>query len=276
MKLHVLLLVITCAIGCSHSRSSENPVSTMGLFETTNGRELTDRAVTQANLLLGPDAKITLRTSWTPEKPGNGNPTATIYLVNATGAPPLYMVVVPSDCSCILVQPQRYTAWIEQHSASLSSMLPVESENVLAFMLLHEVGHILNGDHGEFTDQGGERNTSLTKEREERADSFAVEQLLAAAKRTKDTGAWLTAMHVEMDLANLSWNVQARRQDEYFGSVVLRTPAAFADMDYTHPNFELRMLTVNNQIAHTETSRKLLEAFLANRIHQNNSVLFKK
>jgi hypothetical protein len=272
----LFLLLVVGAIGCSRSKAPYNPVSEMGLLETTNGRELADRTVTLANSLLGPDAKITLRTSWTAENPG-ARQVATVYLVNTAGAPALYMVVVPSDCGCIFIQPQRYAAWVTQYSTTLSSMLPISSENVLVFMLLHEIGHIVNRDRGEFVEPAGENSSGLsTKEREERADSFAVLHLMAAAKRTKDTDAWLNAMHVEMDLANLSWNIQALRQNEYFGSTVLGTPAAFADAGYSHPNFELRILTVNDQISHTAISHQLLESFQATRNRKGDPVLFKK
>jgi hypothetical protein len=249
----------------------------MGLLETTNGRELAEKGVKLANSLLGPEAKMALRTSWTEEKPGERHQVATVYLVNAAGAPPLYMVVVPSDCSCIFVQPQRYSAWVVQHSTALNSMLPVSPENVLAFMLLHEMGHISNGDRGEFVESRSENGSELSaKEREERADSFAVAQLMAAAKRAKDTDVWLNAMRVEMDLASLSWNAQVLRQHDYFGSIVLATPEAFADAGYTHPNFELRILTVNDQISHTATSHMLLEKFLASRNRKNDPVLFRR
>jgi hypothetical protein len=49
--------------------------------------------------------------------------------------------------------------------------------------------------------------------------------------------------------------------------VLVRTlshPAAY-DLGYTHPNFELRLLTVNDMISNTPTSHRLLESFLAKR-----------
>ena len=269
-------LLLMAAIGCAPDRTLDNPVSAMGLLETTNGRQLADAAVRLTNSLRGPDATVILRTSWNADKPNGGHQVATVYLVNAAGAPPLYMVVVPSDCGCVFIQPQRYAAWVEQHSTALSQMLEVSPENVLAFMLLHEVGHIANGDRGEFNEDANGNSSSSSKEREERADAFAVDALAAAVKRTKDSSAWLNAENMEMDLANLSWNVQALRQSEYFGSTVLGTPAAFADAGYTHPNFELRILTVNNQISKSETSRQLLESFLASRNRKSAPVLFKR
>jgi hypothetical protein len=235
----------------------------MGLLETTKGRQLAEGAVEEANSLMGPNTKLRLRTSWGPNDEGGKPEAATVYLLNSSGAPSLYMVVVPSDCKCIFVQPERYEAWIEQHSTALSSMLSVSAKHILAFMLLHEVAHVINGDPGEFNDHP---STGLTqKEREERADALAVQVLTSAAQRTSDMPAWLSAQELQMELANLSWNVQIRRQTEYFGSAILGTPAAFSDTSYSHPNFELRILTVNNLISHSPTSRELLDEFLSHR-----------
>jgi len=42
--------------------------------------------------------------------------------------------------------------------------------------------------------------------------------------------------------------MQEVRELRFFGSQSLGTPAAFYDTGYTHPNFELRLLTVNYAI----------------------------
>jgi hypothetical protein len=72
---------------------------------------------------------------------------------------------------------------------------------------------------------------------------------------------------------SLSFEMQQVRSERYFGSSLLHTPAAFYDTGYTHPNFELRVLTVNDRISNTEASHQLLANFLAGRAPQS-PVLF--
>src|SRR5262249_41705504 len=156
-------------------------------------------AVEEANSLLGPDTKVQLAASWVQGKRRNTSGIATLYLLNSAGAPSLYMIVVPSDCQCVFLQPQRYSDWIEKHTTALPSMLDVSAKNMLVFMLLHEVGHIVNGDPGEFNERATARGTAITqKEREERADAFAVDVLTSAARRTSDMTAWLNAQKLEI------------------------------------------------------------------------------
>jgi hypothetical protein len=50
-------------------------------------------------------------------------------------------------------------------------------------------------------------------------------------------------------------------------------PATFFDLGYTHPNFELRLLTVNDMIANSAVSHQLLQDFLNQRMPQS-PVLF--
>jgi hypothetical protein len=134
-------------------------------------------------------------------------------------------------------------------------------------MLLHEAGHVAHGDPGEFDgSDSGALNTDATieKQREENADAFAVEQLKGATSRMKDTTAWLNALNATKDLSNLSFEMDGARMLDHPG------PNAFYDTGYTHPNFELRILTVNDQISGTPGSHQLLENFLTRRTQHDN------
>src|SRR5262249_48202984 len=105
---------------------------------------------------------------------------------------------------------------------------------------------------------------------------FAVEQLKGAITRRQPMQPWMDAMNATMDLANLSFEMQQVRSEKYFGAALLHTRAAYYDTGYTHPNFELRILTVNDLISNTENSHQLLRIFLEGRNPTTNStVLFR-
>jgi len=131
---------------------------------------------------------------------------------------------------------------------------------------------------GDFDESGhGALNLDPTaeKDREQKADAFAVEQLKGAMGRRNRTNAWTAAQMATMDLSNLSFEMQEVRSLKYFGAATLHTAAAYYDTSYTHPNFELRILTVNDMISNTPTSHQLLQNFLKGRSSDAKSgVLF--
>jgi hypothetical protein len=260
--------LLILAAGCRQQSKTVDPVAQMGLTETALGHPLIERSAAIANSWLDPALKIRFTPNWKgPDPPAGGDP-VTIYSISEFHAPANCMVAVPVGCHCVFVEPHIYESWLRQHMSSSGTTLEVNEERLLAFMLLHEAGHIVDGDPGDF-DEGGAGNLNLNptveKEREQKADAFAVEQLKGAISRTKEIGPWLDALNATKDLANLSFEMQQVRSQKYFGAPVLHTPAAYYDTGYTHPNFELRILTVNDQIANTETSHQLLESFLQGR-----------
>jgi hypothetical protein len=243
-------------------------VAQMGLTETALGHPLIERSATIANSWLDPALKTHFTPNWKgPDSLAGGDP-VTIYSISEFRAPANYRVAVPVGCLCVFVEPHVFESWLRQHMSSSGITLEVNEERLLAFMLLHEAGHIVDGDPGDF-DEGGVGNLNLSptvkKEREQKADAFAVEQLKGAISRTKEIGPWLDALNATKDLANLSFEMEQVRSQKYFGAALLHTPAAYYDTGYSHPNFELRILTVNDQISNTETSHQLLASFLEGR-----------
>jgi hypothetical protein len=160
-----------------------------------------------------------------------------------------------------------FAHWMKEHTEALpQQMKAVDPANVLAFMLLHEVGHIIHGDPGQFEDAEttAASNTVQTeqKERESKADRFAIEQVAAAADDRNSVDGWLAAMRMELALSDLSWNMAALRFLDHFGATSLCSSAVFSDAGYTHPNFELRLLVVNDILVHKAASKQLLQDFI--------------
>lgn len=269
-------LLFLFVVGCNRNSVPDDPVGRMGLTETTLGRSLIEKATDFANSWMEPDSGICFAPAWRAPRPQESKDIVRIYAISELHAPATYMVAVPTRCRCVFVQPRVYENWVQNHLSQGGQTLEVSEERLLGFMLLHEAGHIAHGDPGEFDGSGaGVLNTGTTgeKQHEQNADAFAVEQLKRAMMRTKDSGAWLSAQFASADLSNLAFGMQQVREQRFFGAESLGTPEAFYDVGYTHPNFELRLLTVNDLISNTEASHQLLQNFLAKRI-PTSPVLF--
>jgi hypothetical protein len=254
--------------GCRRASAPENPVTNMGLTETALGHALIEHAADFANSWLEPGSEIRFVPVWRASGPQSTNQAVRIYAISDVGAPANYMVSVPTHCRCVFIEPLAYETWLSNHVSHTDPTLEISEPRLLAFMLLHEAGHITHGDPGEFDgNETGSLNSNTTEEkaRESSADSFAVEQLKGAMARSKDYTPWINAQFATADLSNLAFEMQQMRQERFFGAELLHTPEAFYDLGYTHPNFELRLLTVNDVISNTPTSHRLLESFLAKR-----------
>ncbi|MGB0063714.1 MAG: hypothetical protein WBP85_04645, partial [Terracidiphilus sp.] len=245
-----------------------DPVVQTGLTETALGHTLIEHAAQIADGWLDPALNIHLVPSWKASDASAGSDPVKIYAISEFHAPANYMVAVPVGCRCIFVEPHVYQSWLKDHMSTSGVKLDVDEQRLLAFMFLHEAGHIVNHDPGDF-DAGGRGALNLDptdqKDREQKADAFAVEQLKGAMARRSKTDAWTEAQMATMDLGNLSFEMQQVRSEKYFGSALLHTPTAYYDTGYTHPNFELRILTVNDLISNTSTSHQLLENFVEGR-----------
>lgn len=254
--------------GCNESHNPENPVENLGLQETTRGRQLVEDAVAKANAILGSRDGRRFRGSWQAVSVQDPkNEFVPIYLISPGSISSIYSIMVPTQCGCVFVQPSALEAWIAKYSTASSAMLSVEPPDIVAFMLLHELGHLEKGDPGQFDDVAGQKATNLDqtdqKLREQNADDFAVEKLLAAAADMDAVDGWLDAMNMQMALTNISWNLATIRVLNNVGASLLCTQAVFQDSGYSHPNFELRMLYVRDRLSNTPESRQLLASFEA-------------
>jgi len=238
----VAIALLTLALlmaGCKDEQNERNPVERLGLLETALGRTQAVTAIKFANAVLGKRIGIPLRGSW---QQNVKNKDIIVYLIDSTAVPSVYVVMVPNACRCVFIQPVAFDRWMKDHTEALpQQMKTVDPATVLAFMLLHEVGHIVHGDPGQFEPASGSDapNTVHTeqKKRESKADLFAVEQVEAALGDQKAIDGWLAAMRMELALSDLSWNVAVLRFLDHFGATSLCSRAVFSDAGYTHPKF---------------------------------------
>jgi hypothetical protein len=148
---------------------------------------------------------------------------------------------------------------------------------LLAVILLHEVGHIIDGDAGRYSpadevDWDSVNNEdSISKSRELQADAFAAgaikRQLLLrppppAANRLREA---LTRASVERG---------RERPVAPFGQFPVSPTRLYWDAGYSHPNFDLRLLIMLNMIDENEQSRRKLSDFVSLRRRAGRARLF--
>jgi hypothetical protein len=273
----VLFLLL---LGCDEQPDKRSPFERFGFIETPVGQPLAATAIISANDVLGGRVPIVLRGAWQKAEPNDSRQVVAVYLIDGSAITSAYMVMVPTDCRCVFVQPAAFKAWMDDHTRRLPQMLESDAGAVLTFMLLHEVGHILHGDPGQFDGKTGPAalNTDITdqKERESAADLFAVEQVNAALSNGKAIGGWSSALKISLALSGLSFNMSADRVLEHFGATSLCSHAVFADSGYSHPNFELRLLVANNLLSQSAVSTELLDIFRTCRTRPPSGILFQR
>lgn len=258
-----------------------DPVKTMGFEETSRDRSLVERSAASTNDILGQRSRFRLIGSWqpTPLKIDQSN-IVRIYLVGSSPKGDDFNIMVPFDCNCIFVQPKIFDVRLSRYSNASRQMLKVDEQYALAFMLLHEVGHIEHGDPGKYEDKQKPHSYNFDqtdqKEVESAADKFAAETLVAAANDKVNFTGWISSMNTQMAITNISWNLSVIRHLDNFGASTLCSKTIFADDGYSHPNFELRVLTSNDLIVQTSTSHELLKRFEACRIDTPQRTLYRK
>jgi hypothetical protein len=263
-----ILLAGAISLGESYAAmdSSIDPVRTMGFKPTSLHRSLVESSVSLTNDILGHRSRFRIAGNW-QSAPANVGPSDIImlYLVSASPKGDDFNIMVPFDCSCIFVQPKIFEDRLSTYSNASPQMLKVDENYALAFMLLHEVGHIEHGDPGKYEDRHKRRDYNFDqtdqKKAESLADKFAADLLVEAADDKMDFKGWIASMNAELAITNMSWNLSVIRHVNNFGASLLCSRLAFADDGYSHPNYELRILAVNDLIAHTSASDELLKNF---------------
>lgn len=239
---------------------ASDPVLSRGLTYTTQDQQLVEKAIGRTNLLLGQAGRL----AWSGQAAATSDRPASIpvYLVAAPEGATALPAAVPRGCVCIFVNPAALAAWLKPHAEG-PGRFELDGSYLLAFMLLHEVGHVAEGSAGGDFVNGALSQLNIEPSRakasEEKADEFASDLIRKHA--SPGSNAFLEANFVAMELSKLSWNMQAYRTLDKFGSTALGTPSVFFDQTYSHPNLEWRILRGNYLIQQTPEAKQLLDAF---------------
>jgi hypothetical protein len=263
--------VFTILVGL-HAEAAQpaDPVEASGYRQSAEGQALVDTAIKAANAVLSSSSSFKLTPAWNVDRnqaqPANE---ARVYIVATTPEP--FVIQVPfRSCHCIFIQEEAFRRSIDRYARDSKRSSRIDPAHLLAFMLLHEVGHQQSGDPGYMDKESPDLNfdDNEIKVRERTADEFAARALIAAAKDTRRMDAFLSAINLETALTKTSFNLTGIRLVDHFGGSALCSKELFADRGVSHPNFELRILTVNDIISGTATSHDLVAEFERCRIPQ--------
>jgi hypothetical protein len=259
----VLLWALT---GCHRGEAPEMAgIESYGLAESPGDHPLLKEAIDTANLVLGTDPA-----KFAPGWKSDGAATIVrVFAATPKGLGKSEVMTSFPQCHCVVVQVGRIQDWLKQETGSSSALLSIDMRNLLAYMLLHEMGHITHGDvvgaedAAQSTATGTSKfnlDSTAQKAREVAADGFAA-HAIGDGEREKGSDRGLAATELGTTLAELSWNLGAHRSLDNFGATALHEPAVFYDAGLSHPNLEWRILSVNAEISGSPSALELLHQF---------------
>lgn len=242
-----------------------------GYVPTKSHAEEVASAVAMANNVLPADTQLVLDpppNSSTPVVPAAGTERVPVWTVAERNLGPLDVAFVPEGCRAVVLQTPALFARIAAWNGDPQTALDAESPSAVAWLLLHEAGHLGEGKAGKFEAAPMVRGVNFSdtpdKRREAAADHFAA-TLVKDGVGSSDLSRMLASNRIALALTNLSWNLERDRLLGDFGATALDLPRAFGDPAYTHPNLEFRILVANAWINPGEPSEKLVEEFVRGR-----------
>jgi hypothetical protein len=255
-------LLVIAACRPSNESQIRRP-SEFGLVEAPQNRAIVAKALRQAMQLLGTNGP-NLIAGWQPADAGEA---WGVYAVGPEGGGEEQIMTTYAECRCVMVRMNALSTWMRNHMGSNDALLEIDDVPLLAYMLLHEAGHIQGhsvagskftagaADEVEFN-----REVNADKEAEWEADQFAG-MAIRRGMQQKGTAPGLTASMIAMAISQLGWNLQVHRSLDNFGATTVRDPAVFWDSGLSHPNLEWRITRVNALLTDTAEGRELLESF---------------
>jgi len=238
LSLPALLLLA----GCRSNPSPLPGIESFGLVESAVDRPTVQVAIQTASLILGPSAvlgpsaPVSLTPGWGEMR---NRQSIRVFAVTPQGLSKRDAMTSYQRCNCVVAQVGRITEWLKEQTGTGSGLLTIDLRDVLAYMLLHEAGHIAHGDMNAGFDDGsggGEFNLDATaqKDREIAADRFAADAIASGIKE-KGTDRSLAAARLSVVLAQLSWNLAEHRLLDNFGGTEANLSSLFQDAGYRTP-----------------------------------------
>ncbi len=253
------------ALAEGSSVKTDDPVTLHGLRHTKRGQDVTTKALASANVLLANvGSQYRLTSSWSTKPSLDISSQVPVFMVETYPAARTTPVAVPVGCSCVFVNPGTLSAWIAIQSDG-PGRLKLDVPRLLAFMLLHEVGHIAKNSNGMEFENGelSELNVepSIAKLQEQDADEFATKIVIDAKVKMPPSSISIEANWISAAMVTLSWNMQAHRSIDEFGATAMGKQSVFFDPNFSHPNLDWRILYSNYLIQGTPEAKALLNSF---------------
>lgn len=251
--------------GANGDKPGADPVTQRGLRHTADGQSYAAAAIKAANVLLASvESPYRLYAAWEKTPKLDVSSPIPVYMVAASPKARSTPAAVPVGCTCIFVNPTSFNAWVAKQTSG-AGRLQVDSPQLLAFMFLHEIGHIAKNSNGmEFENgelSGLNVDPSTAKLQEQDADEYAAQIVRSALSKKKPIEPSLEAGMISIALTELSWNMQAHRSLDELGSTAVGTPSVFFDPNLSHPNLDWRILHCNYLIQGTAEAKALLDSF---------------
>lgn len=238
-----------------------------------------DKAIDVVNAVLQDPGHVLFR-----YKAASKTPVASdipVYIVESRDAQGT-IIRVPENCRCVVIGSNEFNKNFARIAGEGPLIADHQSE-MLTFLLLHELGHITQGDYGQFLPNYQSPALNLdaneTKRREDAADLFAAEVLREQVVQFYDPefddyvmeAVWSTAF-----LQALSFVISSRAAIDCFGCRPLGLPTIFWDHGRSHPNFEYRLLRINHMISPTELTQEMLAEFERHRQDTTPKILYEQ
>jgi hypothetical protein len=231
-----------------------------GLSGTSLGQDWAAQAAATANLLLRAEDKIEFGIAGTETAKDPAK--VPVHLVGG-GLGPDELAMTPQGCRCVLLNTRAIETSTAELSGNDKTDLPINLAKWAAFILLHEAGHLAHGDYLPEAPGGDGGSAFARKYAEYQADEFAAQRIKeGSVPGHKGFG---QAMLVSFELSNASWNLLADRLLDHFAASALKDASLVLDAGYSHPNFELRILIVNDLIQDNQSAHELRASFEAMR-----------
>lgn len=188
------------------------------------------------------------------------SPVPIVLLSNRNLSPNVDVIDVPEGCRCVLIQASAIRKWLEDARDANGFGDPFDETFALAFMLLHEMGHIAEED---YVDHEGKPDPDgkIAKQREERADAFAEKALRAALGGSGE--AVQVAQSIVGNLNVLAFNVYyANALAQGLSELLCLTSTLYWDMGYSHPNLVFRMMTMAGKLVPSSQTAQIVAEFV--------------
>ena len=267
MRAITLLGLMVSCLSCNGtdegSTALSGPAGWEGVYQSLRYRGLVSDAIKLANSVAAASTEYELCEGW--ENASNG--CIPVHVVQSTAFDETDVSFVPADSRAIFLNADGIPYLKKQLVGDAAGVVPVDPSHPVAFVLLHELGHMENEDSRPFVAGGPltrldvETIEAHGRHPELMADRFAAGCIRRASSSSESRHAFAGSA-LAMSVQLFSWNISANRTNQSIGSLATGSREATWDRGYTHPNIELRFLITNHFILPTDASRELLSNFL--------------
>ena len=247
------MLIGSSLSSCSPADETTIFLERFGLETTTDEQPMVVQAALLANAVL---STIPGAGSFEVQGISHGSEGAVpiLLLSGRNLAPELDVIRAPPECRCVLIQARAIRSWLDKALDGDGYGDPFDEAHVLAFMLLHEMGHNTIGET-----IGGQRADLVpAMEKEVQADAFA----LAAVKRALISSKPSEAKTIVANMAVLANNLYLESAlGGGLAELLCLEPTMYWDMGTSHPNLVLRMIKAADELAPSLDSTIRLKDF---------------